>query len=140
MQAQKMLYGDDGKLYLVNQKNNIIAQADSFSGHLFEKTTAVPSRFLNIEIPTGYAVQLVLHGVTIVDFDELERMKRDLNNGKRPILHFQGSLKRRDELHQRIILHDLVQRGTVDVSGLEQGCIDVWTFWVNDPKALQYFE
>jgi len=133
----KSLFGNEGELFLYNDKNIKFAVAESFSAQLINQTLATPARFICAEIVSGSKVHLTLHGVTITDEEAVRQMEKSALGGDMPILNFQGYLKRRDEIQERIIFRNLIQTGSID---LNDGYVGVWTFRVNDPKSINYFK
>jgi hypothetical protein len=137
--SEKIIYGDDGELFLYNDRNILIARADSFSAQVIHEVVSAGARFLDVDIVTGSKIYLVLHGVTLIDSEEINEMRRSSQNGTIPVLNFQGEEKRKDKIRKRIVFRNLEQCGDVDRNGLQEGYINAWTFYVNSQEALKYF-
>jgi len=136
----KRLFGNDGELFLYNEKDLKFATAESFSAQVFNKIFSVPMHFIGTEIPASNKILLTLHGVEITDEEAVKQMEKSALTGYIPVLNFQGKLRREDNINERVILRNLVQEGRLDNVELSAGYIGVWTFWVNDPNALKYFK
>jgi len=136
----KVLFGNDGELFLYNDKNEKFAEAESFSAEMINETLRTPAHFIGAEITVNSRVRLTLHGITITDEDTVERMEKSALCGTFPVMNFRGCLRRTDEIRESVVFRNLQQINSIAADELKHGYVGVWAFWVNDPKAMNYFK
>ena len=92
-------------------------------------------------VPISFSVSLTLAEVVIRDDVMLKKLLDDLANGFFPIFDFQGKLRRRDGQEERIVFHDCVADGNVDLINITPGEIIKrnWSFRCNGAPYMQSY-
>jgi hypothetical protein len=129
------IVGKDGKMFIF-RKGILFATVNNFTACVIE-TRREMQRVGDYaqSMVMSYKFVLVLKEITIDDTVEAETYVDEITRGLIPVFDFQGIMKRKDGMGEKITFRDCIVAGAIDTGQLLTGNLDEMVLSVNTPPS-----